>query len=111
MHQSSEPISTETLGAVRRIWLNRPEARNAQSQQMLEALDQAFTQAEHDPPSAWCCCCASRSFAWGWSNCCFDLRSLMWPARLEIHRVNLLDGAQRQTVQTMPTQHCWHGTK
>lgn len=49
MNPSTEPITTETLGAVRRIWLNRPEARNAQSQQMLEALDQAFAQAENDP--------------------------------------------------------------
>lgn len=49
MHPTSDPIATETIGAVRRIWLNRPEARNAQSQQMLTALDAAFAEAEHDP--------------------------------------------------------------
>ncbi|HYP71724.1 MAG TPA: enoyl-CoA hydratase [Variovorax sp.] len=45
----SEPIVlTEQLGAVRRIWLNRPQARNAQSQQMLDALDSAFDAARAD---------------------------------------------------------------
>lgn len=39
----------EQHGDVRRIQLNRPEARNAQSQQMLEALDVAFGEAESDP--------------------------------------------------------------
>lgn len=42
-------LLTEQLGAVRRIWLNRPQARNAQSQQLLEQLDAAFDAAEADP--------------------------------------------------------------
>ena len=38
----------EQIGAVRRIWLNRPHARNAQSQQMLDELDRAFDAAQAD---------------------------------------------------------------
>ena len=46
----SEPLLLiEQHGAVRRIALNRPEARNAQSQQLLEQLDAAFTDAQADP--------------------------------------------------------------
>ena len=41
-------IEVEQQGAVRRLWLNRPEARNAQSQQMLDELDAALTLAEAD---------------------------------------------------------------
>lgn len=41
-------LLTEQIGRVRRIWLNRPNARNAQSQQMLDALDQAFDAAQAD---------------------------------------------------------------
>lgn len=45
----SEPLLLiEQAGAVRRIWLNRPQARNAQSQQLLEQLDAAFDAAEAD---------------------------------------------------------------
>lgn len=42
-------LLVEQLGAVRRIRLNRPQARNAQSQQMLDALDAAFEAAAQDP--------------------------------------------------------------
>lgn len=38
----------EQTGAVRRIWLNRPAARNAQSQQLLDELDRAFGDALAD---------------------------------------------------------------
>ena len=38
----------EQAGAVRRIWLNRPAARNAQSEQMLDELDRAFDDALAD---------------------------------------------------------------
>lgn len=45
----SEPLLlVEQAGAVRRIWLNRPQARNAQSQQMLDELDLAFEAARTD---------------------------------------------------------------
>lgn len=45
----SEPLLViEQTGAVRRIWLNRPQARNAQSQQMLDQLDRAFDDARTD---------------------------------------------------------------
>lgn len=45
----NEPLLLiEQAGAVRRIWLNRPDARNAQSQQLLEQLDAAFDAAEAD---------------------------------------------------------------
>ncbi len=45
----SEPLlMIEQSGAVRRIWLNRPAARNAQSQQMLDDLDAAFEDARTD---------------------------------------------------------------
>ena len=45
---STSNLLTEQLGAVRRITLNRPEMRNAQSQQMLDELDAAFDSARHD---------------------------------------------------------------
>jgi enoyl-CoA hydratase len=41
-------LQIEQIDAVRRIWLDRPAARNAQSQQMLEQLDEAFAAAEAD---------------------------------------------------------------
>lgn len=41
-------IICEQLGAVRRLWLARPDARNAQSRQMLDELDAALTQARDD---------------------------------------------------------------
>jgi enoyl-CoA hydratase len=45
-----DPVTYETLddGRIARIWLNRPEAQNAQSRRLLVALDQAFTRAEAD---------------------------------------------------------------
>jgi enoyl-CoA hydratase len=45
---SESLLLIEQAGAVRRIWLNRPEARNAQSQQMLDQLDAAFRDAQGD---------------------------------------------------------------
>ncbi|AQV96940.1 enoyl-CoA hydratase [Cupriavidus necator] len=41
-------IETEQLGAVRRLWLAREGARNAQSQQMLDELDHALQAAAAD---------------------------------------------------------------
>ncbi len=45
---STTCIEVEQQGAVRRLWLNRPEARNAQNKQMLDELDAALTQAQAD---------------------------------------------------------------
>lgn len=42
-------LNIQTLGAVRRIELNRPNERNAQSQALLQELDDAFQEAEIDP--------------------------------------------------------------
>jgi len=45
----TEPlILSEQCGAVRRLWLNRPEARNAQSRQLLDLLDEEFVRAGAD---------------------------------------------------------------
>lgn len=43
-------MTYETLdeGRIARIWLNRPEAQNAQSRSLLVALDEAFGRAEAD---------------------------------------------------------------
>lgn len=43
-------VTYETLddGRIARIWLNRPEAHNAQSRTMLVQLDEAFVRAEAD---------------------------------------------------------------
>ena len=41
-------IEVEQHGAVRRLWMNRPEARNAQSKLMLDELDAALTEAQAD---------------------------------------------------------------
>ncbi len=41
-------ISVEQVGAVRRLWLDRANARNAQSRQMLDQLDAALRDAEAD---------------------------------------------------------------
>lgn len=43
-----EHLQIEQLGNVRRIWLNRTGARNAQSRQLLDELDAAFDDAEKD---------------------------------------------------------------
>lgn len=45
---SFEHLIYEQEGAVARIWLNRPQQRNAQSQQLLQELDEAFSQAGSD---------------------------------------------------------------
>ena len=45
---SESLLLIEQAGPVRRVWLNRPEARNAQSQQMLDQLDAAFRDAQAD---------------------------------------------------------------
>lgn len=42
-------LEIENQGAVRRIWLNRPEVRNAQSAELLQELDEAFVAADRDP--------------------------------------------------------------
>lgn len=41
-------IAVDQQGAVRRFWLNRPAQRNAQSRQMLDALDAALREAQQD---------------------------------------------------------------
>ena len=43
-------VAYETLdeGRIARIWLNRPEAQNAQSRTLLVQLDEAFGRAEAD---------------------------------------------------------------
>jgi len=41
-------ILTTDIGAIRRISLNRPQARNAQNQQMLDELSAAFDAAKND---------------------------------------------------------------
>src|ERR1700736_1306789 len=45
-----ELVAYETLddGRIARIWLNRPEAHNAQSRGLLVQLDEAFLRAEAD---------------------------------------------------------------
>ncbi|KKC03341.1 enoyl-CoA hydratase [Mycobacterium nebraskense] len=47
---AEELVSYETLdeGRIARIWLNRPDAHNAQSRGMLVQLDEAFVRAEAD---------------------------------------------------------------
>ena len=47
---SPEQVTYETLddGRIARIWLNRPEAQNAQSRTLLVQLDEAFGRAEAD---------------------------------------------------------------
>src|SRR6202000_513212 len=46
--KSEELVAYETLdeGRIARIWLNRPEAHNAQSRGLLVQLDEAFLRAE-----------------------------------------------------------------
>src|SRR6202034_3004503 len=48
--KSEELVAYETLdeGRIARIWLNRPEAQNAQSRTLLVQLDEAFGRAEAD---------------------------------------------------------------
>ncbi|OBG93215.1 enoyl-CoA hydratase [Mycobacterium sp. E3251] len=48
--EADELVSYETLdeGRIARIWLNRPEAHNAQSRGLLVQLDEAFLRAEAD---------------------------------------------------------------
>lgn len=47
-----EPLPIfELNGPARRIWLNRPELRNAPSGQLLDQLNAAFCQAESDAKS------------------------------------------------------------
>jgi enoyl-CoA hydratase len=41
-------IVVDQVGAVRRLWLNREAARNAQSRQLLDALDEALQKAQQD---------------------------------------------------------------
>jgi len=47
---AAEFVSYETLdsGRIARIWLNRPEAHNAQNRTLLVQLDDAFRRAEAD---------------------------------------------------------------
>lgn len=45
---SAPLVTTEQMGSVRRLWLDRDNARNAQSQQMLDELDQALSAAKDD---------------------------------------------------------------
>ncbi|MGE2732828.1 enoyl-CoA hydratase [Mycolicibacterium vaccae] len=47
---TAEQVTYETLddGRIARIWLNRPDAQNAQSRTLLVQLDEAFRRAEAD---------------------------------------------------------------
>ena len=49
-HEPAEQVTYETLddGRIARIWLNRPDAQNAQSRTLLVQLDEAFARAEAD---------------------------------------------------------------
>lgn len=49
MSDETADIVCEMFGAVRRISLNRPHARNAQSRALLDQLDKAFTDGIDDP--------------------------------------------------------------
>ena len=48
--EPAEQVTYETLdeGRIARIWLNRPDAQNAQSRTLLVQLDEAFGRAEAD---------------------------------------------------------------
>ncbi len=46
---SNQQVSVEQVGPVRRIWLDRSDARNAQSREMLDQLDAALDDVEQDP--------------------------------------------------------------
>jgi enoyl-CoA hydratase len=48
--ESAELVAYETLdeGRIARVWLNRPEAHNAQNRTLLVQLDEAFARAEAD---------------------------------------------------------------
>src|SRR5246500_5066030 len=48
--KSEDLVAYETLddGRIARIWLNRPDAHNAQSRGLLVQLDEAFLRAEAD---------------------------------------------------------------
>ena len=47
---ADQPVVYETLdeGRIARIWLNRPDAQNAQNRTLLVQLDEAFCRAEAD---------------------------------------------------------------
>jgi len=46
---SEQQITVERIGGVTRLWLDRAGARNAQSWQMLDQLDEALAAARRDP--------------------------------------------------------------
>ena len=46
---NSDPLLVEDQGAVRRIWMNRPEAMNAITHTMLSKLNTVLKEAEDDP--------------------------------------------------------------
>ncbi|GAO21988.1 enoyl-CoA hydratase [Alicycliphilus sp. B1] len=48
-------IDTRLPGGVRRITLNRPEAKNAFDAEMMQAISQSFRDAAKDPETrSWC---------------------------------------------------------
>jgi enoyl-CoA hydratase len=49
MTMEYQDIIYEQLGPVVRLWHNRPEARNAESRQLLQELDHAVHRVAHDP--------------------------------------------------------------
>ena len=53
--KSEELVAYETLdeGRIARIWLNRPEAHNAQSRGLLVQLDEAFFAPRPTTQSGW----------------------------------------------------------
>ena len=52
---AEELVAYETLdeGRIARIWLNRPDAHNAQSRGLLVQLDEAFCAPRPTTPCAW----------------------------------------------------------
>lgn len=47
--EASQPIAYESIGAVARIWHNRPGSANAENHALLRELDAAVAKAEADP--------------------------------------------------------------
>ena len=52
---SGELVTYETLdeGSIARIWLNRPEAHNAQNRGLLVQFDEAFCAPRQTTPFGW----------------------------------------------------------
>src|ERR1700761_932377 len=107
---SEELVTYETLdeGRIARIWLNRPDAHNAQNRGLLVQLDEAFLRAEADDDVRVVILAArGRNFSAG-----HDLGSeLAWaerapgPAQLPSFRIN---GSNRDAVAEKTYLQEWH---